>query len=284
MNKNYKKIGIVLGLVFILIVLGNPMITPFHASNPAITPFQAREYQLLGVPHPPPNLLQYLQQGDIIFMDSAINGNIYEIKNFPAEGINSNDHCALFVGYNPDDPNNNNDWCIHAGDPVQYARLYGAGGLASTHVNFSIYRVANATLDQIIDVTRWERDRVIQGCHWQNIALNINKDWDNVYDPSFPFVKNRFYCTELHWAAYYNTTWWAHQADPSKPIIDIDNNGFSIVPYDTHPCVNIGIAVAVEPIWILRWILNGEYPEYYNYAKRCEIKIDGDMQKIYPVS
>jgi hypothetical protein len=269
MNKNYKKIGIVFGLVSILIL----------SSNILIKPSQSGDTQ----PPPGPNLLFYLQPGDIIFMDSNGGDPIYKMKNYPAEGINSNDHCAMFVGNNPLNTEYH-DWCIHAGDPVNYIRLYGPDGLANgTRVNFSIYRVATATQNQKNAAIAWEHERVIQGCHWQNIVFDISKDWDNVRDPHLISSLNKFYCTELHWAAYYNTTWWAHQADPSKPIIDIDNNGFSIIPYDTHPCVNIGLSVLAEPIWILHWILNGEYPAYYNYAKMCEIKIDNDIQKIYPI-
>lgn len=265
MNKKYKKIGIVFGLVFILIALSNPLTTTFHAEAGQI-PGENKPWV--------PNLMPYLQPGDIIFMDSLPGpGGKPWIVNI--DGINSNDHCAMFVGTRPGNYWEI-DWCIHAGDPVGYKRIYGDRGFTVNHTNFSIFRVATANQNQKNAAIAWERERVEQGCRWQDWASTFRgkKDWDNVYDESFLSIKWKFYCNELHWAAYYNTTYWQHHDNPSIPIIDIDYNDWGWAPWFVQ-CVNMGVP------GVLFWWMDPPEP---GYAYQNEIKIDPAMEKIYPLA
>ncbi len=156
MKKNYKKIGIVFGLMFIVIALSNPLIPTFH-TEAGLIPDGTHS----GHCHPKPNLMPYLQPGDIIFMDPCppCNGDGDIIQNKP-EGINSNDHCVIFVGTITGSLYD--DWCIHAGTLVKYTRLYGDGTkygenppFVPRKVNFSIFRVKTANTTQRNDAIIW---------------------------------------------------------------------------------------------------------------------------------
>jgi hypothetical protein len=253
-KKAYKKIGLLIELMVIF---------PTFSSLLFISPFHAVESQQQLVSE----LLSYLEPGDILFMD--LNPPNYVIVNIPQANIVSNDHCAMFVGIRPNFEGD--DWCIHAGDPVQYTRLDGPGGFATWATNFSIYRVWTANQTQKDAAIEWERARAAQvpKCeyqHWSN--GRIRKDWDNVYDDSRFSVKNKFYCSELHWAAYYNT---------SGKTIDIDCNGNGIRPWLFAPCVNMGVPVHRFGFLVL-------FRPFVDYAFQNEIKLDDDVHKIYPLS
>jgi len=284
MNKNYKKIGIIFELVFLTVVLSNPFITSYRAQiDQGITPPPDSGR--------PPTLIQCVRPGDIIFFDHASSEGIltdlfYTIENFPNEGINSNDHCTLFVGNNPDDPNHYTDWCIHNGDPTSYKEL---SEFQKTNTNFTAFRVKGASSEQITRVIEWVKDRVSQECEyqlkpwilsyymlvlktdfWGALTYIMRKDCNNVQIKDTllnKYLENKFYCDELIWAAYYNVT-----------RIDIDNNGFSSYPYGV-PTVNMGIVVAYDQHY--RDTLSSDA---YNYAKLNEIKIDNDVYQVYPVS
>jgi uncharacterized protein YycO len=84
-------------------------------------------------------------------------------------------------------------------------------------------------------------------------------------DPNNPFVStsDEWYCSELVWAAYFNQG------------IDIDNNGWGILPYGI-PCVNMGLPVMDGfPPWV-QMFLNVFGP----YKYKNEIQIDNDIQMI----
>jgi hypothetical protein len=277
MNKNYKKIGIIFGLVFLTVILSNPLITSYRAQiDQGITPPPD--------PGSPPTLIQVVKPGDIIFFDylpeytNFEEDLFYTIKNFP--GINSNDHCVLFVGTISGLDSNPpiTDWCIHNGMTTSYKRL---SEFQKTSTNFTAFRV-KASSEQITRVIKWVQDRVADDCPYQLTYDNLKdyggypnvgffdalthimtKNWDNVRTKGT--LNNMFYCNELIWAAYYNAG------------IDIDHNGDSSVPYGV-PTINMGIVVAYD--WYYHGTLSSDD---YNYAKLNEIKIDNDVYQVYPV-
>jgi len=266
MNKNYKKIWTIFGLVFILIALSNPLITTYHAEA---GPTPGGKHQ-----HFVPDLMPYLQPGDIIFMDPCIQcsgiGSEF-IQNIPVAGINSNDHCALFVGTRVGFTEN--DWCIHAGSPVHYTRLYGPydpqawnNPFTTKHVNFSIFRVATATQGQRNGAIAWTVPRLGEAYQWP-FAIPGNGDGpqkcENPNCLFHPLTSHKWYCSEFVWAAY------------KSQGIDIDYNWWGPLPW-ILPCVNMGAPTSPPNDWFLQF-----YPLLW-YAFQNEIKLDDDMQQIYP--
>jgi hypothetical protein len=248
MNKNYKKIGLFLGLVFGLILLSNPLMETFRAAD-----------DHPGSPQPA------LVPGDLIFMEKTQTSDIIQ----DVGDTTSNDHVALYIGH--DVINGiSGEWCVSAGfleegAGVGYVRLeYYIDGVQFDHLK--IGRVITASQAERIDAIEWAEGRVgAEYQHWYGAGFLPHPI--KCADPtaSIP-TANQWYCSELVWAAYYNT---------SDGRIDIDNNGWGLLPY-FFPCVNMGVPIPGLISEWLRPLLKFLPP----YAYENEIQIDDDINLI----
>jgi len=242
-EKNYQKNGLFLGLIFISIILLNPLIGPFHA--------EATHEQSEVIPEESPQSHPCLILGDILFMDWG--ENVDFIINW--NGITSNDHCALFVGTKPNE--SGNQWFIEA-DPsgVHYSTLLDFEDVCT---NLLIARVKNTNQDQRQAAVNWTRLRI--GADYQFWAFEDGTYCLKCANPDAPLrTANLWYCSELVWAAWY------HQG------IDIDYNGWRPRPW-ILPSVNMG--VPQKYFW---WM--AEFLPFNFYAYQNEIQLDDDIQLI----
>lgn len=179
-------------------------------------------YGMRTIPQTPP---AYVQPGDIILFQSPpfhiVNGFWNCIWIHPGY-----DHTALYVG-NITYQNKTIEYCtISAGDPVQlvsYCNLIH--GECWSHVDFA--QVVTATSEQKQAAIDWALNRI--GLRWQNFWTSRK-----CADPSAANIfANQFYCSELPWAAYYNTTGGAIDIDANGwdtiNALDIDDNGHRII-------------------------------------------------------
>jgi len=235
MKKNYKKSVLFLGLMSVLAMVSNLFLTPALSDD------------ISKLPYTP-----IIFPGDLIFME-------YKNEIIQDVGFTSNDHVALYIG---------NNMCVSAGfvlnpyNTVDYVPLsYYTGS------NFSSLK-----LGRVITATGTIRNAAVS---WAIARIGSPyQEWFGEYgfphpekcaNPNNPLVSTsgQWYCSELVWAAYYNQG------------IDIDNNGWGILPY-YFPCVNMGLPVMDGfPPWV-QILLNVFGP----YKYKNEIQIDNDIQMI----
>lgn len=174
----------------------------------------------------------YLKRGDIIFMDVKDDDTYWAIPGY------SNDHAGIYIG--PDYKDGN--YFIHASSPgVAYIKY------DSYHLffeNFTFYYVIDANETEIDSAIKWAEG--IIGLKYQCFfpQLSTPHYWykgmmemgEKCADPNNKSIKtaNRFYCSELVWAAYYNQG------------IDIDKNGWDKKKPDIQ---NLTISRFVKLLW-----------------------------------
>ncbi len=245
MNKSHKKIGMIFGLVFLLAIGSNVIL------------IQASPDEIPSPPQP------VLVKGDLIFMEKAHTEIIQDV-----DGTTSNDHVALYIGYDVVD-GVSGIWCISAGlleegSGVGYVRL-GYYTDENYFDHLKIGRVMTANLTQRNAAIVWAKARVgsqYQSWFGHDGLIPRPLKCANPYDPFIP-TANKWYCSELVWAAYYNQG------------IDIDNNGWGFSPYGI-PCVNMGLPIlGLIPNW-----LEPLLPFLPDYVYENEIQIDDDINLI----
>ncbi|RLF39355.1 MAG: hypothetical protein DRN12_07095 [Thermoplasmata archaeon] len=148
----------------------------------------------------------YLQIGDILFCDvnSDILNKFIEIEKrlgihlpvFTSIGF-SNDHCALYIGNNlfieafPYRPRPLRlNWCGVVISPLWKIKLWAT--------NITYGHVETASKEQRIKAVEWALARLGRPYQFYTFLSNYNP-----HDPNDIF-SNRWYCSELVWAAYYN--------------------------------------------------------------------------------
>ena len=148
-------------------------------------------------------------------MDTINYGSIWEIPGY------SNDHTAIYLGHDYKD----GTYFINACGKGVFIEDYDY--FSSFLENFTYYRVKNADNSIIEKAITWAENQL--GLKYQCFFPQLfNPRWwyigmfelgEKCADPNNKTVKtaNRFYCSELVWASYYNQG------------IDIDQNGWEKV-------------------------------------------------------
>jgi len=154
----------------------------------------------------------YVKKGDIIFMDLKNDRSCWAIPGY------SNDHTALYLGHDYKDGN----YFIHSSsDGIGYIKLEDFN-LNFEH--FTYYYVDCANDSVIESALNWSEENMglkyqcffpqfFNPRYWYKGMMELGT---KCADPNNKSIKtaNRFYCSELVWAAYYNQG------------IDIDKNGW----------------------------------------------------------
>lgn len=173
----------------------------------------------------------YVQRGDIVFMDSTDYDSIWAIPGY------SNDHAAIYLGHDYEDGSYFINACGQGITIVNYDFFN------SFLENFTYYRVINANNSLIEQAIKWAEDRL--GAKYQCFFPQLfNPKWwyigmfelgEKCADPKNKTIKTagRFYCSELVWASYYNQG------------IDIDQNGWE----EVKPVPSNGIPKFFRRIW-----------------------------------
>lgn len=242
-EKMKEKIGLFLGLIIMLIIISKP-------------PLQA--IQTLDICRELPPLLI---PGDLIFMDYAPTEIV--INNI-TNNIRSNDHVAIYMGQRQGYPG---VWCVSAG--------FTSTDKGVDYVDLSTYldteKVNNLTIGRVVTATETQRNAAITWATQQ--VGDLYQMW-SVFPPKggpqkchkpndlrFPFTCDKWYCSELVWAAYYNQG------------IDIDYNKWGLLPW-VLPSVNMGLP---KPVYRPAWLIDNMIVPYAYYN---EIQIDNDIQLI----
>lgn len=173
----------------------------------------------------------YVQRGDIVFMDAEDYSSYWAIPGY------SNDHAAIYLGHDYLDGSYFINACGQGVSIVNYDFF------DSFLENFTYYKVKNANTSQIEGAINWAEDQL--GAKYQCFFPQLfNPKWwyigmfelgEKCTDPENKSVKtaDRFYCSELVWAAYYNQG------------IDIDQNGWEKV----KPIPNDRVPLFFRIIW-----------------------------------
>jgi len=220
MMRKIKKIGLVFGLLFAVLMMSTPMLDSIcrGENEDPLTP---------QLP---------LKVGDLLFMDNKGDDNDVMIGLY-------NDHVVLCV----DNTTPGNELFIQAYGNVNYCNfsyLTGQWEIGGWDT-FLIARVKGIQPWQIDDAVEWATHRIGEPYqHWELSNWTVEK-WYTPNDPEHP-NSTGWYCSELVWAAYYNI-------EP-KGTFDIDNNEWAKHPYG-KACVNMGcFGECYIPEWMKNYI------------------------------
>lgn len=154
----------------------------------------------------------FLQKGDMVFMD--IKPNIAEKTSYSV-GY-SNDHVEMYLGHEYGDGSK------FLGATHSGVRIISWSNLTALAQNFTYYRVV-ACSAQINKSCAFALGRL--GAPYQYPIKDYVR---KIKNPDYPHrTANKWSCSELIWAAYYNAG------------IDIDHNRWSIFPWGV-PAITIG--------------------------------------------
>jgi hypothetical protein len=166
--------------------------------------------------------------GDILFMD---------IDGWPMKSRYIY-HTALYIGNNQLIHIASNDEGFDDIITSDWNDFLNAGWIKPGSLKF--YRVTTASEAQIEDAIDWIYERRDNNAEFQDWWFGMRK----ISDPNFRHVTaNKFYCSELPWAAYYNQG------------IDIDSNGWFPLFFENCPFAHV-------------W--------------KCDIILDSDTSKVWP--
>ena len=138
--------------------------------------------------------LDSLNIGDLLFCD--INIEVLTYMHEVNSGY-SNDHCAMYIG---------DDRFIHAVPFMPFVPLssgvciWAFSDIEKYFTNIVFAHVTNATESDKLAAVEWAKERLGRRYQysWWGPTANYNP-----YDPDDSY-SNRWYCSELIWAAYYN--------------------------------------------------------------------------------
>lgn len=135
-----------------------------------------------------------LNVGDLLFCD--INTEVLTYMWELAPGY-SNDHSAMYIG---------NDRFIHAIPSMPFVPLasgvciWSLSEIETYFTNIVFAHVTTASESDRLTAVEWAKDRLGRPYQYKQWVQSANY---NPYDPDDDY-SNRWYCSELIWAAYYN--------------------------------------------------------------------------------
>jgi len=238
MMQNFRKIELVLGLLIVVLLMLNPVFNPLCRG----------ETETLMTKQLP------VMVGDLLFMDNK-GPHDFVIGNY-------NDHVAICREVLEGGEDAEFVEAVSGLEGVKYSKY---SDFQQHWENFLIARVKNMQPWQIDVAVAWAESR--KGCEYQYVlapphfAIKCN-------DPDDPHpVANKWYCSELVWAAYYNVQ--------ENNRIEIDNNGWNCYPILLWPCVSMGCpGDKYIPDWMREY-------KHFPYFFKNEILIDDDIEVIY---